>query len=223
MARQEMRWTFEELCAKVSRALSVGYEGQASGRVRDVPDPRTIRYYTTLGLIDRPAEMRGRTALYGRRHLLQAVAIKRLQARGFPLARVQEELLGLDPRALERLASLPAGLEPGREAVPAARGPAARTPPRASSAFWSEGLSRAVAGAPGEAEEREVVRERGAAPLTPLAPLQLVELREGVNLLFKIVRTASPEDVEAIRAAAAPLLELLEARRLWGGNDERNP
>ena len=36
-----------------------GYDGPPNGRVRDVPDRRTIRYYTTIGLLDRPAEVSG--------------------------------------------------------------------------------------------------------------------------------------------------------------------
>src|SRR5919202_1029774 len=88
-------WTLDELCAQVALALAADYAGQASGRVREVPDRRTIRYYTTLGLVDRPAAVRGRTALYSTRHLLQLVAIKRLQARGLTLAEVQRRLLGL--------------------------------------------------------------------------------------------------------------------------------
>ena len=74
-------WTIHQLSAEVERVLAVDYEGSRNGRVRDIPDLRTIRYYTTAGLLERPAEMRGRTALYGRRHLLQLVAIKKLQAR----------------------------------------------------------------------------------------------------------------------------------------------
>src|SRR5947209_4399212 len=105
----ETLWTIDELGSQVALALSVDYEGQASGRVRDVPDRRTIRYYTTLGLLDRPAEMRGRTALYGRRHLLQLVAIKRLQARGLSLSELQQQLLGLTNAALARLARVPEG------------------------------------------------------------------------------------------------------------------
>src|SRR5580700_7840241 len=100
MKHREPFWTLDELCDRVERALAVDYAGQASGRVRDVPDRRTIRYYMTLGLIDRPAEMRGRTALYGRRHLLQLVAIKRLQARGLSLSELQQQLLGLTNAAL---------------------------------------------------------------------------------------------------------------------------
>src|SRR5215813_5505477 len=104
---REPFWTIDELGAEVAAALAVGYEGAPNGRVRDVPDRRTIRYYTTLGLLDRPAQMRGRTALYGRRHLLQLVAIKRLQTRGLTLREVQEKLLGLTDTALQRLAQVP--------------------------------------------------------------------------------------------------------------------
>ena len=102
----ETLWTIDELGERVAEALrGPGYDGVPSGRVRDVPDLRTIRYYTTLGLLDRPAAMRGRTALYGPRHLLQLVAIKRLQARGLSLAAVQERVVGLSDAALRRLAA----------------------------------------------------------------------------------------------------------------------
>src|SRR5436309_7739898 len=101
-------WTIAELGAEAAVALAVDYAGPPNDRVRGVPCQRTIRYYTTLGLLDRPAEMRGRTALYGRRHLLQLAAIKRLQANGLPLAEVQTRLLSLSNRALEKLADLPA-------------------------------------------------------------------------------------------------------------------
>src|SRR5262245_39472227 len=90
MTRTESLWTIQELGAQVALALSVDYPGPPNSRVRELPDQRTIRYYTTQGLLDRPAEMRGRTALYGRRHLLQLVAIKRLQARGLSLSAIQQ-------------------------------------------------------------------------------------------------------------------------------------
>ena len=90
MKNGETLGTIDELSVAVAAALEEGYAGAPNARVREVPDPRTIRYYTTLGLIDRPAEMRGRTAFYGRRHLLQLVAIKKLQARGRSLAEIQQ-------------------------------------------------------------------------------------------------------------------------------------
>ena len=81
-------WTIDDLVDQVAATLATGYGGQASGRVRDLPDRRAVRWYQTLGLVDRPAGWRGRTALYGRRHLLQLTAIKRLQAAGHTVAMI---------------------------------------------------------------------------------------------------------------------------------------
>jgi DNA-binding transcriptional MerR regulator len=100
-------WTLAELADRVASALSFGYDGQQNRRVSDVPDTRSIRYYTTLGLLDRPAEMRGRTALYRPRHLWQLVAIKRLQADGHTLAEIQHELAAASDNTLKRLANVP--------------------------------------------------------------------------------------------------------------------
>ena len=101
---EEPTWTLDELAERVDAALAVGYAGQSSGRVRAVPDRRAIRWYTTIGLIDRPVAHRGRTALYGPRHLLQLVAVKRLQAKGLPLVAIQQELAGATDTQLARVA-----------------------------------------------------------------------------------------------------------------------
>ena len=72
------KWRIEELRQWTAKSLELApLAGQSSGRVRDVPDVRTIRYYTTIGLIDRADEIRGRTAFYGPKHLRQ------LAERGF--------------------------------------------------------------------------------------------------------------------------------------------
>src|ERR687893_3208522 len=111
---EEQRWTLDELAERVDDALAVDYQGQPSGRVRAVPDRRAIRWYATIGLIDRPVAHRGRTALYGPRHLLQLVAVKRLQARGLPLVAIQQELAGATDAQLTRVARLPATTPPPR-------------------------------------------------------------------------------------------------------------
>ena len=71
---------------------------RTNGRVRDVPNERLIRWYGTVGLVDPPLSRRGRVARYGRRHLLQLVAVKRRQAEGKSLAEIQVELAGVDRR-----------------------------------------------------------------------------------------------------------------------------
>jgi DNA-binding transcriptional MerR regulator len=190
----ESFWTIGELGERVAEALGgPGYEGVPSGRVRDVPDLRTIRYYTTLGLLDRPAEMRGRTALYGARHLLQLVAIKRLQARGLSLAAVQERVVGLSNASLRRLVAA--------EGAASAADSATQTVPSGSRAesFWR---------VPPEPESDQSTTEIPSDAVIPLEP--------GLVLSLSARRTLNADDLRVIRMAAAPLIEILRLRGLIG-------
>ncbi len=115
---EEAAWTLDELVGRVSAALATAtYPGSPNGRVRELPDRRAVRWYTTTGLVDRPV-MQGRSAIYRTRHLLQIVAVKRLQAQGFSLAEIQAKLAGATDEALRRLADVPDELT---TAEPAAR------------------------------------------------------------------------------------------------------
>jgi DNA-binding transcriptional MerR regulator len=183
-------WTLDELCGRVAEVLAEDTPKGRDGRVREVPDRRTIRYYTTLGVVDRPAELRGRTAYYSRKHLLQLVAIKRLQSRGLTLAQVQQHLLGLNEDELNRLALLPAAAEPQAASTPE---PATRRDD-----FW-----RTV---PAPTPPAEVTPSGGG--LTPVC------LGADVILTLAAARPLREEDLAALRAAAAPLLDLLRARGL---------
>lgn len=194
MKSHAARWNIAELGAAVGRALAVGYDGARNGQVRDVPDARTIRYYASLGLLDAPAEMRGRTAFYSRRHLLQVVAVKRLQAAGKALVEVQQQLVGLTDAALEVIAKLPADIAPpvAEESLKEVATPLAPAP----AAFWSV----------------------APAPVTALAPqggartLQLVRLSDGVSLVIEGSDPIAPEQAEALRAAAGPLLRIIQSQ-----------
>src|SRR5436190_333812 len=95
-------WTLSELVAEAETRLEA-LPPPKNGQVRAVPDERTIRYYAAIGLLDRPAAMRGRTALYGSRHLAQVVAIKRLQGTGRSLAEIQATWPTLDDHTLTRM------------------------------------------------------------------------------------------------------------------------
>jgi hypothetical protein len=106
-------WTLDQLVARVAEALAADGVRSPNGRVRDVPDARALRWYATIGLLDRPTGYRGRTALYGPRHLLQAVAVKRRQAEGRTLAQIQAELAGATDATLRRAARVPAVLLSG--------------------------------------------------------------------------------------------------------------
>jgi DNA-binding transcriptional MerR regulator len=96
--------TLAELARETARLLGrlALSDAQEDGRVSAVPDPRTIRYYTTLGLLDRPRIVE-REARYGRRQVLQLGAIKALQSQSLPLAEIQERLYGRSDKELEAL------------------------------------------------------------------------------------------------------------------------
>ena len=115
-------WTLPELVGEVTTRLA-RLPAPKNGQVRAVPDERGLRYYGTIGLLDRPVAMRGRTALYGRRHLAQVVAIKRLQSAGRTLAEILSLWPTLDDAALQRMS----GVE-----IP----DASATRARARYAFW---------------------------------------------------------------------------------------
>jgi DNA-binding transcriptional MerR regulator len=195
-------WTLDELGAQVALALAVDYEGAPDNRTRDIPDRRTIRYYTTLGLIDRAAEMRGRTALYGRRHLLQLVAIKRLQARGLSLEEIQQRLVGMNDKGLNQLARLPQSVQPSADTAP---DPAE---PTREAAFWTT--------PPAPVAEQPAPTETEPGP-----PWQGVPLDEQALLLLEASRVPDEDDLAALRLAAAPLLKLLQKRRLLRPRRER--
>ncbi|NUS04292.1 MAG: MerR family transcriptional regulator, partial [Nonomuraea sp.] len=98
-------WTIGELAEHAAHALRAGAQ-PVNGRVRDVPGERLIRWYTTIGLVDPPLTRRGRIARYGRRHLLQLVAVKRMQAAGHSIAEIQAALTGATDTMLESAAAL---------------------------------------------------------------------------------------------------------------------
>ena len=94
----------DELSDRIERELTVrGLHGAApDARVSAAPDARTVRYYTTLGLLDRP-RIEGRQARYGERHVLQLLAIKALQAQDLPLGEIQRRLYARSDAELKAL------------------------------------------------------------------------------------------------------------------------
>lgn len=201
----------------VARALLAGsYQPGESKRVRAVPDTRTIRYYTTLGLIDRPTEMVGRTAMYSEIHVLQLVAIKRLQAEQQTLSAIQAALFGATPKQLKTIARLPTDfweqadryLAQTRTAAPA---PVPATPAEPEIKYWSE-----PAALPGSRPVPPVADDATSSlKLTPclrFSPHPSVQVvLEGVALTE---RSAGLVDLTRLQAAAEPLLSELARQGL---------
>ena len=203
----------EELVEKVREALAAEYSGAPNGRVRDVPDRRAIRWYTTIGLVDRPLGMRGRTALYGPRHLQQLVAIKRRQAEGQSLAQIQADLVWLSPEELADASRVPSHLMDSDE-------PTADTPVRHR--FWADQPAPAPAPpAPPPPTDLPLHVPASLPASSPAnlpsaaAPVHGVALGGGAILLLP--HPVSDRDRADIAAAAEPLRNLLQSRGLIDG------
>jgi DNA-binding transcriptional MerR regulator len=191
-------WSVAELAERVADALAGDGVRAPNGRVRDVPDARAIRWYATIGLVDRPLPVPGRVARYGPRHLLQVVAVKRRQAQGQTLAQIQAELTGATDETLARVARVPEELL--ADADPPATGPTTR--PR----FWA-------ARAPQAQPEPEMHPLPGRPAQAPALPVTYhVALPGGATL--GLPRPPTPDDLAALLPAASPLLSLLAARGL---------
>jgi hypothetical protein len=224
-------WTIVELAELAAEALArpgtVGPEGsagshwpdggsdgepaRANGRVRDVPNERLIRWYGTVGLVDPPLSRRGRIARYGRRHLLQLVAVKRRQAEGKSLAEIQAELAGATDDALAAVARVPAGLRQQDIATPAP----APTPDTGPGRFWARHPQQPLAEAATAEEAATAVADQAHAGVPASGLVHGIRLAPGVTLLLDDAgREPGPQDLTAVVNAAGPLLWELVSRGL---------
>ena len=218
--------TLPEVVAAIPSLLARDYEGVRNGRVRDLPDVRTIRWYQSLGVLDRPTEFRGRAALYGRRHLLQIAVIKKLQASGLSLEEIQAGLPGRTDAELARALGMKldevdaviAARVAARTATAASGLEAALQPARRSLAFWKMQPGSAPAAA------------SPAVPKTtpePSLPLQTKAVGGNVVVLWN-GRPLTPSEQATLAELSAPLVAFLSAAatppaELGGASAVRQP
>lgn len=104
----------DELLDRVNRVASKLFPAGkvADSRVSPVLVARTFRHYTTLGRID-PGRRVGRRVVYGLRHFLQALLVRRLLADGVTGRRMPELVSGSDNQELRRMVLDGVQLQPG--------------------------------------------------------------------------------------------------------------
>jgi DNA-binding transcriptional MerR regulator len=192
-------YNLEQLSERVADLLAEDYDGQRSGRVRELPNGRTIRWYTTIGLVDRPLATRGRVALYGQRHALQLAAIKKLQADGLTLAEVQERMLGASDDELAGLAKVNPVLTVDFIDPPA----------------LLEAMPRIC-----DAVEADIAARAAAKTVTNLVPA--FRVGDSVTVLLNgVTRNPDEADIAELTAAAAPLLDAMERLGLTPRKESR--
>jgi DNA-binding transcriptional MerR regulator len=91
------------LAVEAAKILSGSGLAQGRGTVTDVPDERTVRYYLTEGLLSPAEEKQGTASVFGYRHLLQLLVVKKLQAEHLPIRKIRDLVDGRTERELERL------------------------------------------------------------------------------------------------------------------------
>lgn len=101
--RGEASFTINRLLSILADLLPKIAPEQTRYRVTTIPTDRTIRFYTTQGLVDKPLGREGQSALYGYRHLLQVLAVKYLQSHYLPLRKIRSIVGGSSNRDLEQL------------------------------------------------------------------------------------------------------------------------
>ena len=210
-------YTLDQLTARVAEEIGRLGTTQSNGQVATVPDGRTLRYYASLGLLDKPQEVRGRRAIYGERHVRQAVAVKALQAEGLSLGEIQLRLTGRSDAELSRILRRPDATRFWR------RPPAPPTDPdpdpdrdrdRDRDRDDSDHHPDHDRGRDGSGRHRGEIDEPQPAAIR-LAP--------GVVLVVEGDRAPTAGDATALRRSAAELLAELRRRNLLDTNHLEEP
>jgi DNA-binding transcriptional MerR regulator len=92
----------DELLEYAIRFIPLFVTKQIRYKVTDIPTKRTIQYYVHKGLIGKPGR-RGRRSAFSYRHLLQVLAVKKLQSDYLPLRKIAEITRASRERELENI------------------------------------------------------------------------------------------------------------------------
>jgi DNA-binding transcriptional MerR regulator len=111
-----------ELADWASRLVEEVVPPQERGSVSEMPNERMIRYYITEGLLASPLEKSGTSQVFGYLHLLQVLAVKKLQAEHLTIRKVREMLQERTVEELEVILGIGSGppekrKQAGREAA----------------------------------------------------------------------------------------------------------
>jgi DNA-binding transcriptional MerR regulator len=194
--------TLEDLAETAVRLLKRLEVRSDDGRIAPAPDVRSVRYYQTIGVVDRPIRYEGRRAVYGFRHLLQLLAVKQFQQEGHSLHLIQRSLAGCPTPVLEEaLGTVLSGLgpppDPERAAVSRSRHDV--LPSRVPSST-AERTGRLASG-PAPKPAAPVPTPQPATP----TPLIAARVAPGVTVTIDPVLISNPDGVlTRVAAALAP-------------------
>lgn len=179
---------------------------QRKYRVTEIPSDRTIRFYTSHKLVDKPVVDETGRARYGYRHLLQVMAVKYLQSQYLPLVKIRSLVENISNRDLELLI-------PEIATVTAAhRGLAREDKPVVENSFFPQTFAF---------DSRQPKQD--APPVEPDSPAaggdfwRRIEIGPGIEMHVHAA-ALSEKDIEQVRGA---LLRELGVLRGWFGGEKK--
>jgi DNA-binding transcriptional MerR regulator len=92
--------TLDDLVETANAFIKMLAPDRPTKQIKETLSSRTIRFYISRDLVDRPLGQ-GPAARYGYRHLLQVLAVKSLQGSYLPIRRIQEVLAGMSNEELK--------------------------------------------------------------------------------------------------------------------------
>jgi DNA-binding transcriptional MerR regulator len=212
-ARQAKYVGVAELADEAAKVLFEIGTAQERGTVSEVPDERTIRYYLSEGLLSPAEEKQGTASVFGYRHLLQLLVVKKLQSEHLPIRKIKELVDGRVERELERLLGASEGGSTARNdalsyletllttqpstAAPQSRALRSQAPPGAISARAALSASPAQASPP--------------PPPQSAGTWQRIEIEPGLELHMR-GDYQPPDDARQRRRLARNVLRTIESQ-----------
>jgi DNA-binding transcriptional MerR regulator len=200
-----------ELTDKAAKILAESGPAQERGTVSEVPDERTVRYYLSEGLLSPAEEKQGTASVFGYRHLLQLLVVKKLQSEHLPIRKIRELVDGRVERDLERLLGINEGGATAKNdalryletLLTTQTSPAPRSQSRQSAHLAGAIASRAQPSAPAAAQ---------SLPQSSAGAWERVEIEPGLELHMR-GDYQPPDDARGRRRLARSVLRTIETHR----------
>lgn len=197
-----------ELAGEAAKVLAESGLAQARGTVSEVPDERTIRYYLAENLLSPAEDKQGTASVFGYRHLLQLLVVKKLQSEHLPIRKIRELVESREVRELERLLGAAGGTASKNEALSYLE--KLLTKPAPSSAGQARGPNFS-SGPPPPSPRSAPLQPASQSSSSSSGAWERIEIEPGLELH---VRSGyrPPGDSRGLRRLAQAVMRLIESR-----------
>jgi DNA-binding transcriptional MerR regulator len=179
----------------------------ASKRASSALSGRSVRWYTTAGILDAPGR-EGHAAAYGRRHLLQLLYTRQAQAKGATLDKIREDIAPLSTGDLSARIKLDLSLVPADLADIA---------PRKEQPFWERAPEETPIASSRVTRALSSTSASGPAGvgmlMVPSVSVEHVVCIGAVSV--SLDHNPSQSEIASITTAAQPLLDALKSVPLY--------